>query len=498
MRKRINKKIWRRLFFNMAVISVSFTVILALANGSLFAQYFTYHEKRVLRSCADTAATLDLTKKSNASQSLQRIEDNYNVQINISENDVVVYSTLHQSIRRRTGISGFDMLVNVKEPMQVLDSSSDRYGGVFTNEMTASEIEYIVYTRDYDNRTVEVMLKQSIIESSTALAVQFVSILAIVGLVAMLVLNIFISLRFTKPITEMNNIAQKMTELDFSRKAEVYSDDEIGELAQSINTLSDSLSASLTELKEKNAILERDLQAQKRLDEMRKGFVASVSHELKTPIAIIQGYAEGLESGVVNDEQTKNKYCGIIKDETDRMNKLVLTLLELSRIESGVDLNPQCFDLSELVVNTIDRSSDAISASGCEFVLDIADRQLVVADRLMMEQVLQNYINNALSHVSENGKISVYTEPYANNIRLCVFNSGDNIPENELENIWQSFHRVDKAHNRLAGRVGLGLSIVRAIMIAHKKDFGVFNTNGGVVFWFEIESLKADMEISEI
>lgn len=490
MRKRINKKIWRRLFFNMAVISVSFTVILAIANGSLFAQYFTHHEKRVLRSCADTAATLDLTQRGVASQSLQRLEDNYNVQINISENDVVVYSTLHQSIRRRTGISGFDMLVNVKEPMQVLSRSSDRYGGVFTNEVTLNSTEYLVYTRDYNGRNVEIMLKQSIIESSTALAVQFVSILAIVGLVAMLVLNIFISLRFTKPITEMNNIAQKMTELDFSRKAEVYSDDEIGELAQSINTLSDSLSASLTELKEKNAILERDLQAQKRLDEMRKGFVASVSHELKTPIAIIQGYAEGLESGVVNDEQTKNKYCGVIKDETDRMNKLVLTLLELSRIESGVDLNPQSFDLSELVVNTIDRNSDAISASGCEFSLDVADRQLVTADRLMMEQVLQNYINNALGHVSENGKISVYTEPYANNIRLCVFNSGEHIPENELESIWQSFHRVDKAHNRASGRVGLGLSIVRAIMIAHKKDFGVFNTNGGVVFWFEIESQK--------
>ena len=493
MRRAVNRKSWRRLFLNMAAISLAFALAVAAANGSLFNRTFISHEKRVLRACADKAAALDLTDKEAALDALREMEDGQSLQFNLYEQGVLVYSTISQSIRPRPGLSGFDLLIPVGGDMAVTrtDEEEDRFGGVYSTQVVQNGAEYIVYSRDYDGRQVDVMIRTGIIKSSASFATQFLLIVVLIGLIAVMIANVWFSLRFTRPITEMNGIAQQMARLDFSRKAPDNGDDEIAELASSLNTLSDSLASALQELQEKNARLEGEIETQRRLDEMRTGFVANVSHELKTPLAILQGYAEGLETGVADDPEKREKYCRVIREETDRMHKLVLRLLELSRYESGAAARQEPFDLAASVVNIVDLLSEKIAKSGAELELALPDRLPTVGDPLMLEQAVQNYLSNAVSHVNAGGVIRVYTEAYQDGSRLCVYNSGSHVAEEDLENVWQSFYRADKSHSRSEDRFGLGLSIVKAVMVSHGADFGVFNTGDGVVFWLEIPKAEA-------
>ncbi len=488
MKNAINRKSWRRLFLNMAAISLAFALAVAAANGSLFNRTFASHEKRVLRSCADKAAALDLDDKKAALEALRSMEDGQSIQFNLYENGVLVYSTISQSIHLRPGLSGFDLLIPVGGDAEVTrrDESVDRYGGVYSTQVVANGTEYIVYSRDYDGRRVDVMIRTGIIQASASFATTFLMIVVLVGLIAVMIANVWFSLRFTRPISEMNGIAQQMAGLDFSRKAPEKGDDEIAELASSLNTMSDSLAAALQELQEKNARLEGEIEAQRRLDEMRTGFVANVSHELKTPLAILQGYAEGLAEGVADDPEKRERYCRVIREETDRMHKLVIRLLELSRYESGAETRQESFDMASSVLNIVDLLSDKIEKSGASLELTLPDRLPAAGDPLMLEQAVQNYLGNALSHVDAGGVIRVYTEPYKAGLRLCVYNSGSHVAEEDLENVWQSFYRADKSHSRSGDRFGLGLSIVKAVMVSHGADFGVFNTGDGVVFWLEI------------
>jgi two-component system sensor histidine kinase VanS len=482
-------KIWKRLFLHTAAIIVSFCVLISFANGTMLRSFFIWREKQSMVEGAEKIKQIDISDRSSALESLRDIEDRYSTTINIYYGTVRIYSTLRQSGNSRPGMTGFDMLFNMPEKFDISESES-RDGGVFA---IASErdsgSEYIIYTCSDTvggkEMTIELMVQKSLIEDSADTASSFMFIVSCICLIAALVWSILFSRRFAKPIAQMNEIAVDMSHLDFSRKLIPSSDDEIGQLARSINELSASLDKALRELQEKNARLENEIEAERRLDSMRKGFVANVSHELKTPISIIGGYAEGLCSGVGADKQ--KKYCQVIKEETERMNKLVMNLLELSRYESGMEPNYTDFDLSASIVDLMDRNSSQIEKKGVSVELDIPESQQVRADMMFIEQALQNYISNAVSHVNEGGLIRVSAEPYGQNVRAVVYNSGSHVAEEDLENIWQSFYRADKSHNRSAGRYGLGLSIVKAIMMMHKRDFGVFNTDSGVCFWLELE-----------
>ncbi len=489
MNKLIRKKSWRRLFFSLAMTSLIVTFIITAANGGLFSRFYTMYEKNLIRSCADTVSALDLTDRTAAVEKLRDMEYKHSVSLILYENNIPVYSTLGQSIYQRPELDGFDFLTGSRNEFTVTERDPDRFGGVFYMAQSAWGSEFMIYSRTYGERTVEVIINAAIIDTGAAFAMRFVMAVMLGGLVLMLIVSVWLSMRFTRPITQMSEAARRMTRLDFSSKVEVDSDDELGELASSLNTLSDSLQGALGELEEKNKRLEGEIEAERRLDEMRKGFVVNVSHELKTPLAIIQGYAEGLTDGVADDKEKAMHYCEVIKDESERMHSLVLRLLELSRYESGFELNKEEFDFASSVLNIVDVNFDGIEKKQVALEIDLPERMTVMGDRLMLEQAVQNYLGNALSHVDEGGEVRIYTEPYGEGTRLCVFNSGSQVAQEDMEKIWHSFYRADKSHNRAQGRYGIGLSIVKAVMVAHGKDFGVFNTEDGVVFWLEIEAI---------
>lgn len=305
----------------------------------------------------------------------------------------------------------------------------------------------------------------------------------ILGIVVMLI----VSKRFSKPILELASIADRMSKLDFDVKYDVSTSDEIGQLGESINILSDKLKETIGELKTANNELTKDIENKIQIDEMRKEFLSNVSHELKTPIALIQGYAEGLLENVSDDVESRNYYCEVIMDEAAKMNSMVKKLLELNHIEFGdnkVDI--QRFDISSLIKGIITSSAILIEQKGAKIEFDEKEAY-VWADEYMIEEVVSNYLSNALNHVDGEMRIRIYYEEHDGRLRVCVANDGKNIPEEELDKLWIKFYKVDKARTREYGGSGVGLSIVKAIMDSHSKPCGVVNTADGVMFWFELE-----------
>lgn len=345
-----------------------------------------------------------------------------------------------------------------------------------------------------DNKTIFLLsIPLASIRESVALANRF---LAYVGVVALVVGSCFIFLatkRITSPILQLANLSEKMSALDFDAKYTGKEEDEIAVLGNSMNKLSDTLRGTIGQLQEANAKLQRDIDEKVKVDEMRKEFIANVSHELKTPIALIQGYAEGLAEGMAEDPESRDYYCGVIVDEAGKMNRMVRQLLNLTALEFGRDdLSPERFDLTELIRAVMNSAAILTKQKDASVKLETAGPIYVYADEFKIEEVISNYLNNALNHLSGERKIVITAEDNGREALVTVFNTGAHIPEEDLPKLWTKFFKVDKAHTRQYGGSGIGLSIVKAIMDSHHKTYGVRNVRGGVEFWFTLDCYKEE------
>ena len=298
------------------------------------------------------------------------------------------------------------------------------------------------------------------------------------------------SRRFTRPVLELAQIASRMSELNFETKYTVHGndEDEIAVLGNSINSLSEKLEHTISELKTANIELQNDIERKMQIDEVRKEFLSNVTHELKTPIALIQGYAEGLKDNINDDQENREFYCEVIIDEAMKMNKMVKKLLSLNQLEVGT-LQPEIerFDLVPLVKSVLSSTEILFVQKQVRLQLEAEESVYVWADEYMMEEVMTNFISNALNHVSGRMEVVIKITRRDNTVHLSVFNSGEAIPEEALDLVWDKFFKVDKARTREYGGSGIGLSIVKAIMELHRREFGVRNVEDGVEFWIELD-----------
>ena len=319
----------------------------------------------------------------------------------------------------------------------------------------------------------------------------FNSFTILIGFIFMIIAGLmmyFFSYRFTNPILEINRIADEISKLDFSHKVEITTDDEIGDLGYSINKMSTQLEISIKELQLSNDKLAKEILYKNKIDQMRKEFVANASHELKTPLSLIMGYGEALKlSGL--DNKTKSEYLDIILDETNKMSNLVKELLNLSQIESGKkEFKYNNFSLKSLVEDTTKLFALVFKEKKIDVNLDLVDQE-INSDYDQLQSVLSNFISNAINHIDYDRKIEVSTKLNEDgNVILSVTNTGENIPENEVNNIWDSFYKVDKARTRAYGGQGLGLSIVKTILETLGYDYGVVNHDKKVEFFIIITS----------
>ncbi len=329
---------------------------------------------------------------------------------------------------------------------------------------------------------------ESIRESAKA-ANRFFIYIGLLGTLLGVILVWISSRRLTRPILKLNDISKKMVEMDFEAKYQEQAHNELDYLGENMNMLSTTLEKTLSELKSANNELKKDIEKKEKIDEMRKEFLSNVSHELKTPIALIQGYAEGLQEGISEDPESREYYCEVIMDEAKKMNSMVQKLLNLNHIEFGDQkIEMVRFDLADMIRNEIRSSEVLTKQKEIEVRFDFVGSAFVWADEGMIEEVFLNYFSNAMNHCSGSRYIEICIKQMEDKVRVTVFNTGEAIPEESLPQIWDKFYKVDKARTREYGGSGVGLSIVKAIMDSLNQNYGVENYSNGVMFWFEVEA----------
>lgn len=328
------------------------------------------------------------------------------------------------------------------------------------------------------------------LQESIYIVQRFIIACGLIWLLIAVIGTFFVTNRMVKPLLELKNLAVAMAHLDFSKKWKRQRHDEIGELGNSLNTLSHQLNVALTALQESNKELQKQLDKAKEVEDMRKSFLSAVSHELKTPLAIIQGYAEGLDTLQI-DEATRRKYCRVIRGETEKMDKLVKDLLNLSRLETGsFRIEQTVFDFTALTEESKDRFAKAVADKQIRLLWDLPQEMNVYGDPERIDTILTNFLSNAIDYTDAGHQVRVSAREEAADYCIEVYNQGPQIPEDQQKRIWEPFYKVDASRartNRIFGGHGLGLGIVAALVKLHGQRYGVRNESDGVTFWFTLK-----------
>ena len=352
------------------------------------------------------------------------------------------------------------------------------------------DVEYLkMWGRFMDGSWFIMQCPYASITESASLANRFLIYLGCIGMLLGGLLVWMLSRSITKPIMELTCLSQEMANLNFDAKYTGGGQDEIGVLGNNFNKMSERLEKTVSELKQANNRLQKDIEQKEKIEDMRNEFLGNVSHELKTPIALIQGYAEGLKEGINDDSESREFYCDVIMDEAAKMNLMVKNLLTLNQVEFGADeVQFERFDIVRLVKGVIASCEILVQQAGAT-VDFISDESICVwADEFKTEQVVRNYLTNAIHHAGNEKRIEVRIADMDGKGRITVFNSGNPIPEEDIPKLWDKFYKVDKAHTREYGGNGIGLSIVKAIMESFHQNYGVENFDNGVAFWFELDA----------
>lgn len=341
----------------------------------------------------------------------------------------------------------------------------------------------------------DVFLLRTAMESvreSVSIANRFLAYMGIVLSVISGIIIWILTRRFTEPIMQLAKISKKMADLDFEAKYQGKSQNEIGILGDNINHMSKELEKTISELKTANVKLAKDIENKEKLEEMRTEFLSGISHELKTPIALIQGYAEGLKDNISEEIDEREFYCEVIIDEASKMNEMVKKLIILNHLEYEKNISKiERVHLSSLLHQYLENSRVLTEQAHISLRFSFSKELYAWGDEFRIEEVIDNYFTNAIHHVRENKNgekiIRVNAEEKGSKVRVEVFNTGEPIPEEAIGRIWEKFYKIDKARSREYGGTGIGLSIVKAIMDSLQQDYGIQNVEEGVVFWFEME-----------
>ncbi|HYE09643.1 MAG TPA: ATP-binding protein [Patescibacteria group bacterium] len=506
----MNKSIRYKLLAYMTVSIVVFALLLLGANTFFAEKYYVQYQKGTLIKTSKEITQLitGLDKEIDFQDEeiifdLNKLEKSTGVSIVIGKADgTLYYPILHNPKGQPRKIFNVNPFVDLKRVESKLKSLRD---DVMKSWERYDNNSYFVITKDpnlkfdtlrYQNSlenglTILVWIPMAEISESAAVSNRFTAVIAVITILISGLWFFYISDRLTKPIKEINKITKRMADLDFSQTLDIKGEDEIGQLSQSINHLSYRLDHAIGELNRKNKQLEQDVDRSKKIDVMRREFVSNVSHELKTPIFLIQGYAEGLKTNIAANEEKRSFYCDVIMEEAEKMDVIVKDLLSLSQLESDDMALSRCdFDIGKLINETIKKFEPMFKEKSIDIELDIDVQDMVHGDPVRMEQILVNYLNNAINHIDCHRQIKVTAKTQNEKIRVSVFNTGQHIPEELLDRIWLSFYKVDKARTRSYGGTGLGLAIVKAIQQAHNNGYGVMNIEGGVLFWFDLDLVK--------
>ncbi len=484
------KSVRFKLFFTMCVVILVIILFLVLINSIVLENFDIYSKTATIKQVYQKVNDYYNTENTNVDleTELKKIayKNNFDILIKTDTNLIIFTSD-------REFLSSTYILKDINEIKSKSIEENETKINVKVTTDEVNNISYMFLTGILDNGYVlYIRMPISPIEESVKISNTVLLMIGGITLVVAGIIASFISRKFTNPILQLNDIANKMAKLDFSKKYRITdTEDEINELGRSINTMSDKLEATIKELQKNNIELEKDIEEKSKIDEMRKQFISDVSHELKTPIALIQGYAEGLIENVNSDEESRKFYAEVILDETNKMDKLVKQLLELMKLEYGKrEFDNEKFNINELINEVLRKCSVMINEKNIKVYFENKEPIYVYADEFYMDQIITNYLTNAIKHAEEvekETKIEIKVEKVSNKIRVSVFNTGENIPEEDLQRIWGRFYKLDSSRNRQDGGSGIGLALVKAIMNNYQNEYGVKNKKNGVEFYFDMD-----------
>lgn len=494
-RKSLQSKLFWVLSLSIVVIILSFVLI----NSFIYKPFYIYSKHFALRNIYKEINQFDFQNNIESVMfELEKIAA-------INGIEIVLKNAENQLIYS----SNKDFLNNIE-----LQNNSFVYFYNKQNEVREvkdikTSIRYLSLNKPLDNGyELSLRLAISPVEESVRISNTFLSIIGTIIIIISGIIILLVSRRFMEPIKELEVIAKKMANLDFSVKYRVKEEnDELNDLGKSMNLMSMQLEKTIRKLQTTNLELEKDIEQKSKIDEMRKQFISDVSHELKTPIALIQGYAEGLQENINSDEESRKFYTEVILDEANKMDNLVKKLLELMKLEYCTrEFNNAEFNIVELINEVIRKSKVLLEAENVEIKFDDKQEYIVNADAFYIEQVITNYLTNAIKNVEEiNGEkyISIDLEKAAgtngkangeidkeieisSKTKISVFNTGKNIPIEDMNRIWNRFYKMDTSRNREKGGNGIGLAFVKAIMNNYGNRYGVVNKENGVEFYIEL------------
>lgn len=321
---------------------------------------------------------------------------------------------------------------------------------------------------------------QEIKETNSALRL-FYAYLGAGGFILILLLSVLYSRLVTRPLLMLNKQAHKMKELDFTGEKPLPRKDELGNLSGTLFELSGKLNITLDELNKANVQLKKEIIQNKQMEQLQKDFFANASHELKTPISIVRGFAEGIRDGISVGRQ--EHYVEVILEESAKMEQLVQDMLDLLRLESSaVKLYKSPVLLSELTQDMLEKLTYQMDEKELSAHLVYKQETEINVDPVKIEQVLLNLMTNAIRHAEKGSTIEIHILGTEQTCLYSIYNKGDQIPDDYLKRIWERFFRVEASRDRKSGGTGLGLAIVKRILELHECEYNVRNVEDGVIF----------------
>lgn len=469
------KTIKNKLFFIFMILMVSLVLGGILLNSIFLESYYIYKNKGTLVSVSEKIKEEYINNKEDGYEYADMLEsaDGINTII-VDKNFNVEYNSLVPKSNEEQKRLAKEIRQTISENQKQLLKKYLYY----IDEKENAQRTRLIFVSKINDKEFIILLKsvKSIHESVSIANEFFIFAGCIVIFIGAIVILIF-SNKMTKPIIKMSEVAESISNLEFDKVVDINSTDEMGKLGNSINKISEKLCISINELKQ-------DV-------ERKKELIRNMSHELKTPIGIIKGYAEGLKYGVANDKDKIDKYCSILVDECDRMDKLVKELLDYSMMEGGmIKLNISTFNIYEFMCKVMERFTPIFEEKNIMFNLSCIKECKISADSDMLEKAINNFITNAIDHIGDKNVINISVEKKEDKLTISVFNTGDNIPEEELNKIWDVCYKIDKARSRKYGGHGIGLSLVRLIAQLHGGIAKVENVDDGVRFSLEIPEIN--------
>lgn len=386
-------------------------------------------------------------------------------------------------------LSNADLYLNTGEKINIINNKS------YTEKVESNNIvdDILFSSYHFENGVIMAVTTLSEVNEVIGNMNSYYIMIFFIALILVVVISFVYSRFMTKPLVEMSRVAKSISECDFNHKYNVSSEDEIGVLGSSLNLISENLEKSLNEVRDTNLKLKEEMKSQKVQEEKRKELIANISHELKTPITIIQGSINGIKSGMY----TADMYEDIL-EETSKMNDLVKEMLEISKLESAnFKLNEGLFDLCSIFLKEQDKLKSMIMDKNLNIKFEIDDEAIVFGDEKRINQVILNLLTNAIKYTPEGEDIYVVISSIQNGeqYKFSIKNYGISLSVDEQDKIWESFYRTEKSRNKRFGGTGLGLSIVKRILELHHSDYGVKSEENNVEFYFTLKSIYYDDDL---